>query len=74
MSESKEGMERCGISGGRVWKEPEKRECVHTNVVAKVCAGENADAQVLLHLSDDLDRMVDGKMCLLRLSLALVSP
>lgn len=51
-----------------------KQECVHTDVVAKVCAGENANAQVLLHLSNDLDCMIDGKMCLLRLSLALELP
>lgn len=69
-----EAMARCGIPGGRVSGETEKREGVHTDVVAEVCAGENADAEVLLHLSNDLDCVIDCKMCLLRLSLALVSP
>lgn len=37
-------------------------ESVRTDVVAKVCAGKDADAQVLLHLADDLDSVVDGEM------------
>lgn len=69
-----EAIARCGIPGGRVSGETEKREGVHTDVVAEVCAGENANAEVLLHLSDDLDCVIDGKMCLLRLSLALDCP
>jgi hypothetical protein len=35
---------------------------VFTDVLAKVCAGKNADTQVSLHLADDLDGVVDGKM------------
>lgn len=59
------------ISDGGASKRTGKSEDIHTDVVAEVCAGENANAEVLLHLSDDLDRMVNGEMCLLRLSLAL---
>jgi len=40
----------------------EKPKCRYTNVLAKVCAGKNADTQVSLHLADDLDGMVDGKV------------
>lgn len=37
-------------------------DCSHTNVFAKVCASKDANTQVLLHLADDLDSMIDGKM------------
>lgn len=33
-----------------------------TDILAKVCAGKDADTQVLLHLADDLDGMIDGKV------------
>jgi len=40
----------------------ENPRCRLTDVLAKVCAGKNADTQVSLHLANDLDGMVDGKV------------
>lgn len=37
-------------------------ETGRTDVVAKICAGKNADAQVCLHLANDLNGVVDGEM------------
>jgi hypothetical protein len=33
-----------------------------TDIVAKVCAGKNANAQVCLHLANDLNGVVDGEV------------
>jgi hypothetical protein len=48
------------------WRESVKAgRFVCTDVLAKVCAGKDADTQICLHLADDLDSMVDGEVRLL---------
>jgi hypothetical protein len=38
---------------------------MYTDVLAEVCACEDADTQVCLHLADDLDGVVDSEVRLL---------
>lgn len=43
-------------------KRTEKCRVVRTDILAKVCAGQDAHAQVRLHFSDDFDCVIDSEM------------